>query len=155
MSNLVSLRLPEDRARQLRNLADAHSTSLSGAVGKLFHALYAHTGVPHNIPSISVNAMSNGLVIRFPDSKPTGFSYQAADQIAVTIRDYLDGDYAGEKTICPTDPGTHKGSFAIWRRGNAIKIAIPMNAPAKSFTHDLAEEFAELLEAEIAKAART
>lgn len=153
MTNLTQIKLPDDRVQQLRNLAEAQGTSLSGVVGSLMKLLYEHTEVEHNIPSIKVNALSDGLAIRFPDSDVTGFSFEAAARLAEVIREYLRGDHAGErKDIELTDTDSHGGSFAIWRKGNAIKIAIPSSAPEKNFTRDLAEEFADLLENAVAKA---
>ncbi|MER3357843.1 MAG: hypothetical protein RLQ73_28275, partial [Hoeflea sp. D1-CHI-28] len=140
-----------DRAQQLRNLATAKGTSLSGAVGALMKLLYEHTETEHNIPSVEVNVLADGLAIRFPNSPTTGFSFDAAAKIADAVREYLDGQHAGEKNAHLTDPDTHANSFAIWRRGNSIKIAIPMNAPEKNFTHDLAEEFADLLDNAVAR----
>ena len=152
MTNLTQIKLPDDRVQQLRNLAEAQGTSLSGVVGSLMKLLYAHTEVEHDIPSIKVNALPDGLAIRFPESEMTGFSFKAASRLAGLIREYLRGEHAGEKRVELTDPDSHAGSFAIWRRGKSIKIAIPLNANEKNFSHDLADEFADLLESAIAKA---
>ncbi|SLN62214.1 hypothetical protein PEL8287_03388 [Roseovarius litorisediminis] len=147
----VQIKLAEDRVAQLRGFAKQEGVSMNAAVGKLFRALYAHTDVTHNIPSVQVSALSDGLAIRFPNSPITGFSFDSAAKIAQTIREYLTGKHAGEKLVHLTDPNSHTGSFAIWRKGNAIKVAIPANAPEKNFTTDLAEDFAEILEAGVAK----
>ncbi|OAO03215.1 hypothetical protein A8B76_08370 [Roseovarius indicus] len=108
--------------------------------------LYEHTEAEHNIPSVEVNVLADGIAIRFPNSPTTGFSFDAASKIANTIREYLNGEHLGEKNAHLTDPDSHASSFAVWRRGNSIKVAVPMNAPEKNFTHDLAEEFADLLD---------
>lgn len=149
-TNHLQVKLSPDRAAQLRNFAEQEGVSMNTAVGKLFRALYAHTDVPLGIPSIEMNALEDGLAIRFPKSETAGFSHKAIAQIAETIRAYLAGDYAGEKTIryCLAKEGT----FAIWRKGPAFKIAIPAAAPEKNFTVDLLEDFADILEHEVSKA---
>lgn len=146
----VQVKLSPDRATQLRNLAEREGVTMNTAVGKLFRALYAHTDVPHEIPSISVNALTDGLAVRFPKAKTTGFTFKVVEQMAETIREYLVGEHTGEKTVrmCTT----HGGTFAIWRKGNGFKLAIPANAPEKNFTADLLEDFADILDHEVAKA---
>lgn len=151
MTTSTQVKLSTDRARQLRALAEQEGTSMSGAVGKLFRALYSHTDVRHDIPSVTINALVDGVAIKFPDSKTVGFSFDAIGTMATMIREYLAGDHAGEKTVQLCDPETHAGTFAIWRKGNGVKVAIPASAPAKSFSPDLLEDFADILEAEIAK----
>ena len=149
-TNHVQVKLSPDRAAQLRNLAEREGVSMNAALGKLFRALYSHTDVTRSIPSVQVNALENGLAIRFPKSNTTGFSFDAIAQMAETIREYLAGEHAGEKTVrlCTT----HGGTFAIWRKGGGFKLAIPAAAPEKNFTVDLLEDFADILEHEIAKA---
>jgi hypothetical protein len=139
-----------DRAAQLRNLAQQDGTSINGAVAKLFRALHAHTDVEHSIPSVQVNALADGLAIQLEGNKATGFGFTATAQVAETIRAFLAGNHAGEKVMrfCPI----HGGTFTIWRKGGGVKIAIPAAAPEKNFSVDLLEDFADILEREIAKA---
>ncbi|MDM8166995.1 MAG: hypothetical protein QUV18_13680 [Roseovarius sp.] len=149
-----TIQLPRERIEQLRQFGQATSTStMSEIVGSLLKLARQQGLVEHGIPGINVkvNVLADGLAIRFPNSPTAGFSFDAASKIADTIREYLDGQHAGEKNAHLTDPDTHANSFAIWRRGNSIKIAIPMNAPEKNFTHDLAEEFADLLDNAVAR----
>lgn len=146
MTNLTQIKLPDDRVQQLRKLAEAQGTSLSGAVGGLMKLLYAHTEVEHDIPSIKVNAFPDGLAIQFPKSKVTEFSFAAATRMADVIREFVAGEHTAKKFV-----GGPDGPFEIWRKGNAIKIAIPLQSPEKNFTRDLAEEFADLLENAVTK----
>ncbi len=151
MSASTQVKLSTDRARQLRAFAEQEGTSMSGAVGKLFKALYAHTDIHHDIPSVTINTLADGVAIKFPDSKTVGFSFDAIGTMVNTIREYLAGEHAGKKTVRLCDPESHAGTFAVWRKGNGIKIAIPASAPEKNFSPDLLEDFADILEAEIAK----
>lgn len=142
-----TIQLPRERIEQLRQFGQATSTStMSEIVGSLLKLARQQGLVEHGIPGIDVNVLADGLAIRFPDSPTTGFSFNAAAKISDTVREYLDGQHAGEKNAHLTDPDSHANSFAIWRRGNSIKIAIPMNGSEKTFTRDLAEEFADLLD---------
>uniref|UniRef100_UPI003B51999C hypothetical protein n=1 Tax=Roseovarius indicus TaxID=540747 RepID=UPI003B51999C len=147
-----TIQLPRERIEQLRQFGQATSAStMSEIVGSLLKLARQQGLVEHGIPGIDVNVLADGLAIRFPNSPTTGFSFEAASRIADTIREYLNGEHVGEKIeeridIHLTDPDNHAGSFSIWRRGNSLKIGIPMNAPEMNFTHDLAAEFADLLD---------
>ena len=152
MSAHETFTLPKDRARQLRAFAEQEGVSMSGAVGKLFKSIYSDANVRHDIPSVTINTLADGVAIKFPESKTVGFSFDAIATMAKMIREYLAGEHAGEKIVQLCDPENHAGSFAIWRRGNGIKVAIPASGTEKNFTPDLLEDFADILEAEIAKA---
>ncbi|MDO5757253.1 MAG: hypothetical protein Q4P24_07010 [Rhodobacterales bacterium] len=146
---LHQIKLAPDRAAQIRNLAAQEGVSMNTAIGKLFRALYGHTDVPHDIPSIKINALADGLTVRVEDNETTGFSFETVAQIAQTLRAFLAGEHPGGRIVlaCPT----HGGTFAIWRRGTAFKIEIPAEAAEKNLTSDLLEDLAAILEHEIAK----
>lgn len=150
MTQHQRIKLPADRAAQIKGLAELHGISTSTAIGKLFRALNQNTDVPCDIPSIEINSLSDGLAIRFERNSVTGFNFEAVAKITKMIREYLAGEHAGKKNVlmCAEEGGT----LTIWRAGNGYKLAIPAAAPEKNFTPDLLEDLADLLDHAVKKA---
>jgi len=146
----IQVKLSPDRANQLRGLAERNGVSMNTAIGKLFRALNQDTDVPCDIPSVEINALSDGLAIRFERNSVTGFNFEAVAKITKMIREYLAGEHAGKKNVAMC--GEEGGTLTIWRAGNGFKMAIPAAAPEKNFTPDLLEDFADLLDHAVKKA---
>ncbi|MEH6521115.1 hypothetical protein [Sulfitobacter sp.] len=144
------IKLPADRAAQIKGLAELHGISTSTAIGKLFRALNQNTDVPCDIPSIEINSLSDGLAIRFEKNKVTGFDFEAVAKITKLIREYLAGEHAGERNILLC--AEHGGTLTLRRIGNGYKLAIPAAAPEKNFTPDLLQDFADLMDHAAVKA---
>ncbi|MEP1992107.1 MULTISPECIES: hypothetical protein [Rhodobacterales] len=150
MTQHQRIKLPADRAAQIKDMAEQHGISNSTAIGKLFRALNQDTDVPCDIPSVEINALSDGLAIRFERNSVTGFNFVAVAKITKMIREYLAGEHAGKKNVAMC--GEEGGTLTIWRAGNGFKMAIPAAAPEKNFTPDLLEDFADLLDHAVKKA---
>lgn len=146
-----AIRLPKDRADQLRKFAqDTNDSTISAALGRLMKMARDHGLIEHGIPSVKINSLKDGLAIKFDGGETVGFAFKDAQRMSDEICRCLRGENGGTKIIhlCQT----HGGSFSVNGRGNAIAVSIPLDAKPKMFTRDLASEFADLLEHEIANA---
>lgn len=147
---LTTIRLPRDRVNQLRQVAQGmNDATLSEALGAIFKMAREQGLVAHGIPSVQINALDDGLAIKFDEGETVGFSFDEAQRIANEIRNCLAGKNEGQRLVHMCE--AHAGSFWVHGRGNAVAIAMPVNSDPKMFTRDLAAELADLLEHEIAK----
>lgn len=146
-----AIRLPKDRADQLRQLAqNMDDSTISAALGRLMQMAREQGLVEHGIPSVQINALSDGLAIRFDEGDTFGFTLSSVQELSDNICQCLRGENNGMRLTHICEP--HNSSFAVTGRGNAISISIPEDAKPKMFSRDLASEFADLLEHEIANA---
>lgn len=141
-----AIRLPKDRADQLRQFAQGMDDStISAAVGNLLKLAREQGLVQHGIPSVTINAFPDGLAIRLGEGKTVGFSTADAKAIASTLRDFLENrteSKRGEIVVRMSK----SGSFSVLGRGNGVKIAMPVGAEPFIFTRDLVEELADLID---------
>ncbi|WP_420010466.1 hypothetical protein [Tateyamaria sp.] len=81
-----AIRLPKDRADQLRQLAqNMDDSTISAAVGRLMQMAREQGLVEHGIPSVQINALSDGLAIRFDEGDTFGFTFSSVQELSDSI----------------------------------------------------------------------
>lgn len=147
MNSLITLKLPRDRVEQLRQFSrDMNNATMSATLGAVFKAARAQGVIPYGIPSVTVDPKAEGLAIHFEGRRGATFSFAEARLLVDSVLGYLSGEQVDEKNMRTEGSSTSSGNFSIRGRGNAVAISIPAEADPKMFTHDLALEFAELIE---------
>ena len=120
---------------------------MSATIGKLIELARAQGLVDHTIPGVTINSFGDGLAIAFNDATPTGFSHEGIAALVATIRDFVNGT-AQSKMVHNLDH-----DFSVSRQGTSFKVAVPVNGPnVKTWSADIAMDFADLIEVESVKA---
>lgn len=140
------IRLSGERKMQLEEIAQlTGAASLSAAIGELIKFARNQGLVTHTIPGVDIRAASDGLLISFDGKTHTPFTHEGVASLAATIRSYVtdrDGVF-----------GDMDHNYSVSRRGTSFKVAIPFGKPTtKTWAADIALDFADLIEAESAKA---
>jgi hypothetical protein len=140
------IRLSGERKFQLDQIAQlTGASSMSAAIGELMKLARAQGLVAHTIPGVTINSFGDGLAIAFDDAAPTGFSHEGVASLAATIRNTVN-DSSGVF-------GDADHDYFVSRRGTSFKVSIPSNCGTpKTWAADVALDFADLIEAESAKA---
>lgn len=145
----VNVAMPTERAFQLRELADAlGGATMSETLQKLFQAARAQGLIEgHSIPGVTINALSDGVAIKFDDAEAAGFTIEGARALADTVRDFVAGTNTTSHQI-DTDHG-----FTVRRKGRGVivELGIRKDAPEKAWNFDIAAEFADLIDAALAQ----
>lgn len=141
------IRVAGERKAQLEQFAASQGVSMSAALGKLVKAIQDQGLIDHDIPGVRIDRLADGLAVAFDDHQPTGFSQDAALQLAAVVRSFVDGTERS-KTVASVD-----NDYVVSRRGSAFTVLIPfVDGVTKTWGADLALEFADLLEATAHKA---
>jgi hypothetical protein len=138
----VNVTMPEERMFQLRELSEQlGNVSMSETMNALFAAARAQGLIKgHSIPGVTINALSDGIVIQFDDGAHVPFSFEGAIALANTVKQFVAGSNT-ESLI--TDEGH---DFSVQRKGRGIIVTITPKS-SKAWNADLAAEFADLMEA--------
>ena len=140
-----AIQLAPERHIQLKEMAaNMGGVNLSEVLAKLIEFAQNEGLITHEIPGVKINALSDGVTIKFDDAAPTPFSFADASRLATEIRDFLSGD-RDEKLVLGMNENQEM-SFGLKGRGQGIAISIPATSPAKVFDRGLAAEFARLIE---------
>lgn len=152
MSNLPSVKMAPERVTQLKQMAaNMGAVNMSEVLAKLIAFAQNEGLVEHAIPGVKINALADGIAIKFDDGETVGFASDDAQRLASEIRDFLNGE-RGPKTVISTN-ASQQMDFCLKGRGQGIAISVPANAPAKVFDRGLASEFARLIEKALSGAA--
>lgn len=152
MSNHPTLKVPQERITQLKQMAaNMGAVNMSEVLAKLIEFAQSEGLVAHEIPGVKINALSDGVAIKFDDSETVGFSFEEAARLASEIRDFLTGERSPNTLI---SIGADKQmKFGLKGKGQGIAISIPAKSEAKVFDRGLASEFARLIDMALPKAA--
>jgi hypothetical protein len=144
----TNMRLSGERRIQLEEIAQlTGAASLSAAIGKLLEFARTQGLVDQSIPGVTIRAASDGLLISFDGKTHTPFTHDGVASLAATIRDFVN-DTAPAGVFVDMDQ-----NYSVLRRGTSFKVAIPIgSATRKTWAADIALDFADLIEAESAKA---
>jgi hypothetical protein len=144
-----NIMLPQERFFQLQELSDAlGGKTMSETLQALFSAARAQGLIEgHSIPGVTINALSDGLVIQFDDTEAAGFTIEGARALADTVRLFATGANDGP-SIIDTDH-----DFTVRRKGRGVivELGIRKDAPEKAWNFDIAAEFADLIDAAVAQ----
>lgn len=145
----VNVTMPEERMFQLRELADAMGgASMSETMKALFEAARAQGLIQnHTLPGVTINALSNGIVIQFDYGTRAPFSFEGARALAETIRQFV----AGENDRTLQTNSAHNFSVQRKGRGIAVTISLSETPQIKNWNADIAAEFADLIDAAVAE----
>lgn len=140
------IRLSGERKIQLEEIAQlTGAASLSAAIGELIKFARTQGLVDHTIPGVTIRAASDGLLISFDGKTHTPFTHEGVALLAATIRNFVKDS---ESVLLAMDQ-----NYSVSRRGTSFKVAIPdSKATTKTWAADIALDFADLIEAESAKA---
>lgn len=141
------VRLPQERVDQLRIFAETLNGrgTLSQAIGELMRMAAEQGRVPHGLPGVKVNRLSDGIAIQIADNEPQGFTFQDAQSIIDQVRTCCDTSQKATRMIVMG--GDHKGTAEIHRQGGtAVMVAIPFDAAPRNYPMDIAADFADVIE---------
>lgn len=152
MSNHPTIKLPHERLTQLKQMAaNMGAVNMSEVLAKLIEFAQSEGLIAHEIPGVKINALADGLAIRFDDGETVGFSHAEAAQLASEIRAFLSGE-PNAKTVISINADKQM-NFGLKGKGQGIAISIPAKSEAKVFDRGLAAEFARLIDMALSKAA--
>ncbi len=142
----TNMRLSGERKIQLEEIAAlTGAASLSAAIGELIKFARIQGLVEHKIPGVQIRAATDGLLISFDGKTHTPFTHVGVASFAATIRDTVN-DSAGVF-------GDAEHNYSVSRRGTSFKVSVPSySGTPKTWAADIALDFADLIEAESAKA---
>lgn len=148
MSNHPTLKLPHERLSQLKQMAaNMGAVNMSEVLAKLIEFAQNEGLIAHEIPGVKINALSDGLAIRFDEGETVGFSHAEARQFANEIRGFLAGE-PSVRTVISIN-ADKKMNFALKGKGQGIAISIPATGAPKVLDRGLATELARLIEKEL------
>ena len=142
------IRLSGERKAQLEEIAElTGAASLSAAIGELIKFARTQGLIAHTIPGVTIRAASDGLLICFDGKTHVPLTHECVAALVATIREFIaSGESAGAF-------GFTDCNYSVSRRGTSFKVAIPdSKATTKTWAVDIASEFADLIEAESARA---
>ncbi|QFS82351.1 hypothetical protein [Roseivivax sp. THAF197b] len=148
MGQLPKIALPLERYQQLVDLRDLlNAPSFSAAIGELIKTFAEIGKIEHSLPGVDIRAATDGFVIRFDGTTAAGMSYEDAMHLVGAIREYL-ADTKPRKTALahPTR------DFIVKGIGRSVAIQFIKRKITKQFAPDIAADFADLLERNIAQA---
>ncbi|KGB82005.1 hypothetical protein JT55_10040 [Rhodovulum sp. NI22] len=131
--------------------ANMGAVNMSEVLAKLVEFAQNEGLIAHEIPGVQINALADGLAIKFDDGETVGFSFEDAARLASEIRGFLSGEPSA-KTVISIN-ADKQINFGLKGRGQGIAISIPAKSPAKVFDRGLADEFARLIEMALPNAA--
>lgn len=141
--------LPQERFFQLQELSDAlGGKTMSETLQALFSAARAQGLIEgHSIPGVTINALPDGLAVQFDDAEATGFTIEGARALADNVRLFATGANDSPSII----DADH--DFIVRRKGRGmiVELGIRKDAPEKAWNFDIAAEFADLIDAAVAK----
>lgn len=139
MSNHPSLKVPAERITQLKEMAaNMGGVNISECLAKLIEFAQREGLIDHAIPGVQINALSDGIAIKFDKDETRAFSIEEAGHLASAIRAYLSGDRSAK---------VESENFSLKGKGQGIAISIPANSQTpKVFDRGLSAEFARLIE---------
>lgn len=138
-----TVRLPMERKIQLDAIAEVvGTTSFSATLATLIDLAREQGLVSHGIPGVTLNAFPDGLSIVFDEMPPVAMSPKGAAMMAQTIRAVVDGT-EGAGAVVNLDH-----CFTVKRRGSGVRVALHADGkePTKTWSPDLASEFADLID---------
>ncbi|OWU84469.1 hypothetical protein ATO6_12310 [Oceanicola sp. 22II-s10i] len=151
-----TIQLPRERLEQLRQLSlGMPDTTMSAVIGELLNLARREGLIGHDIPGVTINALSDGIAIRFEDGPTSGFSFEEAAGIAETIRKFVAGDRP--KGGVMIFAASHKSVFHIVGKGQGIEVKTISGSRegSKILTRDLTMELAEVLDRVVTQSMNT
>jgi hypothetical protein len=115
------------------------SRSISETIGRLIQCCAEQGRITHSIPGIAINAFPDGVAVKIGTNPTTGFTKEAARVLAETIRDLATGARKSGSIDMNHD-------FTAVRQGNGVRVSVPLTGEDKTFSVDLAIEFADLVQ---------
>lgn len=133
----VMLRLPPRRLDQLKALSSALNLSLADTIGYMLRKEIAAGTIPDAIPGVVVHRVGDKVSITVDEHPEAIYSLDNARDLASTIKSVLEGA-----------PGIMNvlRSFGVHRRGNGIKLFLPLGGKEATLSPDLARDLADLIE---------
>ncbi|MFC2967711.1 hypothetical protein [Acidimangrovimonas pyrenivorans] len=146
MSNHPTLKVPQERITQLKQMAaNMGAQNMSEVLAKLIAFAQNEGLIAHEIPGVKINALADGLAIKFDDGETVGFSSEDAARLASEIRAFLAGERTAKQVISMN--ADKRANFALKGKGQGIAVSIPaFSKTPKVFDRGLADEFARLIE---------
>lgn len=135
--NIVSL--PPERFLQLQEVAEAFGgVSMATAIGRMVRAMADQGLVPHHLPGVKINALSDEVVVTLENAKPFGLTREGAHTFAVALRKAADHEHKFSKL---TDH-----DYTVARVGQGVSFRLGAEGGQKLMGADLAVDLAELIE---------
>ncbi len=136
----ITLTIPRQRYGQLMSIMDATgAATISETLGRLFKTFAAQGHVEHELPGIAIDRIDNGLAIQLEANERTGLSLEGARVLADAIRTLA----TGERKVAVT---SEHHDFAVSRKGNGVRVTLPLAGKPRAYPIDVALELAEILE---------
>lgn len=136
-TDTTSLRLPPRRFAQLKSISAALNLPLSDTIGHFIRKEIAAGTIADDLPGIIVERVDRGVSITIDDHPAAIYSVEDARDLANTIREVA----AGGSGIV-----NMQRKFAVYRKGNGIKLALPFPGPETAFPADIVRDIATLIE---------
>ena len=141
-ASMTSLGLPRMRHEQLRQFAEQHGLTMSATLGELLKIAREAQRADPGIPSVRIAPTDAGLSVQLDDRPAHDLASDGPRCLIETLR---------EMAAPRSERGTTLNldhDFQVKRQGPAIGVQLGGERGTRAlFSPDLAEEFADLLEA--------
>jgi hypothetical protein len=143
MRNSATLMVAPERLTQLKAIGAAHNLqTVSEIIAHLINTEIERGTISDTIPGFEVKATDRDrIIIRIGDGDAVPFTTETAAELA----DHL------AVPRSPKDSGVLNldADFKVIRRGAGIHLSIPMDAPPKPMSHDLARDLSRIITGQI------
>lgn len=137
MRNSVNIMIPTERHHQLKAIGAALDLSISETIARMVRIEIDKNTIPADLPGVSIDRVAGGVRIVIDDNAPTTLPKAAAADLADTIARAANGE---PRHVMDLD-----ADFAVERRGNGVKVSVPLTGEARAFSRDVAQDLARLI----------
>lgn len=143
-----TIQIPSERLDQIKAIGAALGTqSIADTIGHLVRAEIERGTIPDTLPGISISKAGDTVMLALDDDLPVRMTQDRAKELAQIVLDYADGTERVQK-LMNMDSAALDSTYVIARQGNGIKLTIPLkDGTTKSFSRDVARDFARILDA--------
>lgn len=139
MRNITTITVATERHHQLSAIASTLNLSMGEVVARLVRTEIAAGTIPADLPGIKVERLADAVRITIDDNPATTYTTAGAAELAEAIERASSGK--------PMSLLNVDADFGVERRGNGVKVAVPLTGTARAFSRDVAADLAALIRA--------
>ena len=139
MRNITTITIATERHHQLTAISKSLNLSMGEIIARLVRTEIAAGTIPAELPGIKVERLADTVCITIDDNSAT--TYTKAD--AAELADAIERASSGQAiNLLDLD-----SNFAVERRGNGVKVSVPLTGTARAFSRDVAADLAQMVRA--------
>lgn len=139
MRNATTIMIPTERHNQLAAIGKAFNLSMGETIARFVRSEIAAGTIPADLPGIEIERFADQVCITVDQNEPTTFTKACAVELANAIERAANGR--------PINLVDLDSDFSVERRGNGVKVTVPVVGEARAFSRDVATDLAALIRA--------